>query len=55
MHYETLNSNALSNHHFYRFFSGGLAILPRTVVVDLGALGGSAKRAPAALVRRTPG
>jgi len=52
MHYETLNSNALSNHHFYRFFSGGLAILPRTVVVDLG---GSAKRAPAALVRRTPG
>jgi transposase-like protein len=44
--------------HTYRFFSFALAVLPRTTFAAtrrLGALPGSAGRAAAALVTRTPG
>jgi hypothetical protein len=44
--------------HTYRFFPVALAVLPRTTFaapVGFDALAGSAERAAAALVRRTPG
>jgi hypothetical protein len=44
--------------HTYRFFPVALAVLPRTTfaaAVGFDALAGSAERAAAALVRRTPG